>query len=91
MADLQFLPIEKIIPHPQNPRKQLGDLTELADSIKKNGVYQNLTVVPNKDGTYTIIIGHRRRAAAELAGVKELPCIITDMTEKEQLSTMLLR
>lgn len=90
MADLQFLPIEKIIPHPQNPRKQLGDLTELADSIKKNGVYQNLTVVPNKDGTYTIIIGHRRRAAAELAGVKELPCIVTDMTEKEQLSTMLL-
>ncbi|MGN0488067.1 MAG: ParB/RepB/Spo0J family partition protein [Ruminococcus sp.] len=82
--------INKLFPHPDNPRKQLGDLKELANSIKANGIFQNLTVVPNDDDTYTIIIGHRRKAAAEIAGLKELPCAIVEMTEKEQLSTMLL-
>ena len=85
-----YIGIDKLIPHPQNPRKQLGDLTELADSIKHSGVYQNLTVVDNHDDTYTIIIGHRRHAAAKIAGLTELPCIIADMDEKQQLETMLL-
>lgn len=43
---LVYIPIEQLYPHPDNPRKDLGDLTELADSIKANGVLQNLTVVP---------------------------------------------
>lgn len=82
--------ISKLQPHPQNPRKNVGDISELAESIKKNGVFQNLTVVPNGDDTYTIIIGHRRHAAAQKAGLTELPCAVVEMTEKEQLSTMLL-
>jgi len=47
-----------IIPHPDNPRKDLGDLTELADSIKINGILQNLTVVPAPDAAnrYRVII-----------------------------------
>lgn len=105
---LVMLPIGKLYPHPDNPRKKLGDLTELADSIKAKGVMQNLTVVPGhyltdeeckelnaeyndhpteeirsrlnqaalhrpvEDG-YTIIIGHRRHAAAKKAKLKELP------------------
>lgn len=87
---IKYISIEKLIPHPNNPRKELGDLTELADSIKANGVYQNLTVVNNYDSTYTIIIGHRRHAAAKLAGVALLPCVVAKMTEKQQLETMLL-
>ena len=86
---LVYIPIERLNPHPDNPRKDLGDLTELADSIKANGVFQNLTVVPF-EGDYRIIIGHRRCAASKLAGLTEVPCVITDMTPKEQLSTMLL-
>lgn len=84
-----MLPIEKLHPHPDNPRKELGDLTELADSIRAKGVFQNLTVVPFEDN-YRIIIGHRRRAASELAGLTHLPCVIVDMTPKEQVETMLL-
>ena len=42
---LVLLPVDKLLPHPDNPRKDLGDLQELADSIKANGVLQNLTVV----------------------------------------------
>jgi len=84
--------IRQIHPHPNNPRKDLGDLSELAESIKKNGVMQNLTVIPMEDqpGEYMTIIGHRRCAAAELAGITELPCrIIEGMSQKEQVSTML--
>lgn len=42
---LTYIPIDELYPHPDNPRKDLGDLTELADSIKAKGVLQNLTVV----------------------------------------------
>lgn len=41
-----MLPIDNLNPHPDNPRKEIGDVSELAESIKANGVLQNLTVVP---------------------------------------------
>lgn len=89
---LVMLSVDKLYPHPDNPRKKLGDLSELADSIKAKGIMQNLTVVPRVDhpGTYTIIIGHRRHGAAKKAGLKELPCVIVEMSEQEQIATMLL-
>ena len=98
-GELTWISIDKLFPHPDNPRKELGDLTELAESIKVKGILQNLTVVPYRsrtnpnfrgEGLYTIIIGHRRRAAAELAGLCEVPCVITEMTEREQIQTMML-
>lgn len=84
--------ITKLHPHDKNPRKNVGDISELAESIKKNGILQNLTVVPCTGyyyGDYTVIIGHRRLAAAKKAGLTELPCIISDMTPEEQFHTML--
>lgn len=91
-----MIDITRLHAHPDNPRKDLGDLTELSASIAKSGVMQNLTVVPFEDesgniveGEYTIIIGHRRTAAAIMAGVGELPCIIRQMNKKEQLTTMI--
>ena len=93
-----LLSVDVLHQHPQNPRKDLGELVELTESIKKNGIMQNLTVIPghwdekgnfNNYG-YTLLIGHRRFAAAKAAGLKEVPCrIVEDMDEKEQLSTML--
>lgn len=89
--------ISKIFPHPNNPRQDLGDLAELAASIEESGILQNLTVVPRTfaaektgaDGEYTVIIGHRRLAAAKLAGLKVAPCAVVEMDAKAQLSTML--
>lgn len=97
MPQIVNIAIDQLFPHPDNPRKDLGDLTELAESIKVNGVLQNLTVVPligeitkKWDGeSYRVIIGHRRLAAAKLAGLEELPCVVVEMSEREQLSTML--
>lgn len=122
MADITYIPVRKLHPHPDNPRKELGDLSELAASIKENGVYQNLTVIPGhylnsreyiakcvdeggdaaaaaaawtpkalwSSEDYTIIIGHRRAAAAQQAGLYELPCVIVEMDEREQMQTMMI-
>lgn len=85
--------IEKLHPHPSNPRKDVGDVSELAESIKAQGVLQNLTVVKcgtgKKKEQYTVVIGHRRLAASKIAGLTELPCIIADMDEHTQVATML--
>lgn len=91
MSEIVMLGVDKLWPHPENPRKDLGDLTELAASIKAKGVLQNLTVVPKAEsGMFTVIIGHRRHAAAKLAGIREVPCVVADMTPEEQVETMLL-
>lgn len=100
MPELQYIEVEKLHPHPDNPRKEIGDVSELAESIKQNGIFQNLTVVPNMvtgevtgevwQRGYTVIIGHRRLAAAKVAGLEKVPCVVADMTPKEQLQTMLL-
>lgn len=92
-----MIAVEKLHPHPNNPRKRVGDVSELAESIKKSGVLQNLTVVPwispitgkSEEDEYTVIIGHRRFAASKEAGLTELPCIVKEMTTAEQLATML--
>ena len=81
--------IGKLKPHPKNPRTDVGDVTELAESIKANGIFQNLTVVKSDNDTYTVVIGHRRLAAAQIAGLQELPCVISEMDEKTQVATML--
>lgn len=96
MENIVMLRMDQLQPHPANPRKDLGDLAELSASIKTRGILQNLTVVPfyspvhkrEIEGLYTIIIGHRRHAAAKLAGLTELPCVITHMTDEEQIDTM---
>ncbi len=93
MENIQMIPIDKLHPHPKNPRLQIGDVTELADSIRRNGIMQNLTVVPRVtsiDGSYIVVIGHRRLAAAKIAGLTELPCAVADMDAKTQIATMLL-
>lgn len=87
-SSIQYIHIEELYPHPDNPRKDVGDVTELAESIKANGILQNLTVVPY-EGSYRVIIGHRRLAAANLAGIEVLPCVVVEMTEKDQIHTML--
>ena len=92
-SKITYISVDKLHPHPDNPRKDIGDITELADSIRQSGIYQNLTVIPSTGyyhGDYTVIIGHRRLAAAKAAGLTEVPCVITEMSKKEQLATMLL-
>ena len=92
---------ERIMAHPNNPRKNLGDLSELVESIKIHGIMQNLTVIPladvdpdaaigQEEEKYVTLIGHRRYAAGSQAGVTEFPCkIARGLSEREQMSIML--
>lgn len=86
-----YLDRSQLEPHPDNPRKDLGDLTELRESIRQNGIMQNLTVIPTDDSLehFRILIGHRRFAASE-GILNELPCImVEDLTDREQVGIML--
>lgn len=89
---ITYIEAGHIRPHPENPRKDLGDLSELVESIKIHGVLQNLTVIPveGEPGEYMTLIGHRRYAAGTQAGVEKFPCQIAEnLTPREQVSIML--
>ena len=91
MNNITMIPPNMLMHHPENPRKDLGDLTELAESIKKNGIMQNLTVVADSEsGKYLVVIGNRRMEAAKMAGLADVPCVISDMDHKTQVATMLM-
>mgnify|MGYP001051201279 CR=1 FL=1 len=84
------LPVEKIEPNPRQPRTEIGDLTELANSIKQRGVLEPILVVPKSDGRWMIIAGERRWRAAQLAGLTEIPCIELNVTEQETAEIALI-
>lgn len=90
MEQLINIDVNKIEEHPNNPRKDLGDLTELTESIRQNGIMQNLTVVKTGEDKYMAVIGHRRLAAAKAAGLKEVPCVVAEMSEQQQVNIMLV-
>lgn len=91
MNEITMIPLNLLEHHPKNPRTDLGDLSELAESIRNRGVMQNLTVVPDAESKkYLVVIGNRRLEAAKIAGLVELPCHISMMDEKEQMATMLM-
>ncbi len=79
----RIIPIGQIQPNPEQPRVDVGDLTDLAASVKEKGVLEPLLVKPDRQsGTWMIIAGERRWRAANLAGLKEVPCIELDIDEK---------
>ncbi|WP_245159203.1 ParB/RepB/Spo0J family partition protein [Blastococcus sp. TF02A-35] len=77
---LVWLDPRELAVHPRNIRDDLGDLSGLADSIAAQGVLEALTVIPHAaaDGTpgHQIVAGHRRAAAAILAGLPSVPCVL---------------
>lgn len=77
-----------IDPHPDNPRKNIGDVTDLAASIKANGLLSPLSVVPN-GSRYRVIAGHRRLAACKQAGTGAVPCFVLDLDPLQQLEAMI--
>jgi len=96
-AVLREISVDQIDPHPSNPRRELGDLSELAASIREQGLLEPVLLVPGAQGSgkfpsrYTVIAGHRRTAAAREAGVATVPAIIREcMSEAEQLEVMLV-
>jgi ParB family transcriptional regulator, chromosome partitioning protein len=87
----RMIPIDKVRPNPDQPRKTIGDVRELADSIREKGVLEPLLVryVPRED-TYYIISGERRYHASRAAGLHELPCIEKIADDAETLELALI-
>lgn len=85
------LDINLVEPNREQPRKQFDEdaLIELADSIKQVGIIQPL-VVQQREGYYEIIAGERRWRAAKMAGLKEVPAVIRNYSEKEILEIALI-
>jgi ParB/RepB/Spo0J family partition protein len=81
---LCWLNLAGLAPHPDNPRTRVGDLSELARSIRSHGIIEPLVVLPaNDDGIYLIVAGRRRHAAAIKAGLADVPAVVRPMTQVE--------
>lgn len=85
--EIKLINTSLIDPHPDNPRKNIGDVTDLAASIKTNGLLTPLSVVPNGE-RYRVIAGHRRLAACKYAGIVAVPCFVLDLDPLQQLEAM---
>lgn len=81
---VQYLPVEHITPNPQQPRRQFAadGLKELAQSITAYGILQPLTVRKQENG-YQLVAGERRLRAAKMVGLKEVPCLIAQVEERD--------
>lgn len=84
-GQIWLLPQETILPNRNQPRKNFdGDALEsLAESIRHNGILQPLLVRPLPNGLYELIAGERRLRAARLVGMKEIPCVLLQISDEK--------
>lgn len=87
----RMIPIEELQPNAGQPRKDMGDLGPLTESVRGKGVLEPLLVrsLP-ESGRYLIISGERRYHAARAAGLAEVPCIEKDVDDAESLELALI-
>jgi len=87
----RMIPLDKVRPNPDQPRKALGDLRELTESIREKGVLEPLLVRAHpREDVYDIISGERRYHAARAAGLREVPCIEKRADDAETLEIALI-
>lgn len=91
-SGVSVLSVSDIEVNKNQPRKSFDEasLNELAESVKSHGIIQPITVRPAGDGFYVIVAGERRYRAAKLAGLTEIPVIITDLTTAEAAEVALI-
>ena len=87
VTDLTAAEISDFPNHPFKVRMDQS-MVELADSVKQYGVLVPSLVRPMPDGSYQMVSGHRRKRAAELAGLPTVPCIIRELTDDEAIIVM---
>ncbi len=88
----RFIPIERISPNPEQPRKRFDadDLNDLSSSIREKGVIQPLIVRARADGSFEIVAGERRWRAAQMAQLHELPVIVREFSDVEVLEVAII-
>ncbi|HEY2387287.1 MAG TPA: ParB/RepB/Spo0J family partition protein [Candidatus Binatia bacterium] len=90
----QRVAVDRIQPNPRQPRTEFDEaaLQELAASIRTQGIIQPLLVRPSpaNDGDYELVAGERRLRAARLAGVREVPIVVRELSDRESLELALV-
>ena len=88
----QMLPIYKVEPNPDQPRRDFDEeeLQALADSIEEHGIIQPLTVRELGSGYYQIIAGERRWRAARIANLQEVPVVVIEADDKKAMELALI-
>ncbi len=82
---MELIDLDKIMPAADQPRKTFdpGTLLELAMSIRERGVLEPIVVRPKGDGKYEIVMGERRWRAAQMAGLKQIPAIVRELSDED--------
>ncbi len=91
-SGIMQIAIDAIQRNPRQPRDQFDpkDMEELAASIREHGILQPLILSPGADGTYTLVAGERRLQAAKLAGLRSVPAILRQVSDRELLELALI-
>ena len=86
-GELLFIPLNELTPNPNQPRKdfEASELQELSDSILQSGMLQPLVVRKSNSG-YEIVAGERRFRAAKMAGLREVPAILKELSNRDTLA-----
>lgn len=84
------LPAAEISDFPNHPFKVRMDeeMVQMVESVKERGILSPVLVRPMPDGSHQMVSGHRRKRAAELAGLPTLPCVIRELTDDEAIIVM---
>lgn len=84
-ADIE---VAKLVQNPFQPRIEIeaNELSELVQSIEKNGLLQPILVTQNKDATYTILAGHRRAEAFKVLGREKIPSMLKNSVSKQDMA-----
>ena len=87
---VEEIEVSKITDFPNHPFKVQDDdkMDEMVKSVKQYGVILPVIVRPKEDGTYEMISGHRRKRACEIAGIKQIRCIVKDLSDDEAVILM---
>ena len=79
------LPIGQVISSPINVRREVGDVSELTDSIREQGILEPLIVRPTEGGQYEVIIGSRRLASAKEIGLPVVPVVVQQISDADAI------
>lgn len=86
----KMIPTEQLRPNPTQPRREMKDIDELAESVRERGILEPILVRPLEEGGYQIIAGERRFHAAQRAGLSYVPCVELDVDDEGCLEISLI-
>lgn len=87
---LQEIPIANIQPDPNQPRRALSKIDELAASIKEQGLLQPIVVSPVDQLNYRIVMGERRYTACQKLGMEKIPAVVMTIEDRDRLSAQIV-